>query len=278
VESSPSPYINRFLSADTIVPGYANPQSLNRYSYVNNNPLRYIDPTGHIYLDNECGYQGMDCGGSIFNAGDSDGGGTGSNGGGGEGNNNDEGTTLPTPTIGFSYDSQVFANQYVPFTASHWGNVSLFLDRAALGIDVLAALIVLGHIGVGAAGGLTFEGNPVTGAAGAAAGYIVGEMNPAVRGLVGLGNGLATLATYAGLVQAAKTGDVRLVTSASINRSGVGFSAQAHISGNAAASVGLTAAGLIAQPVAVSLPLQLLAVMNDEGSFPLPAINIGIGN
>ena len=42
-----SPYINRFLSADTIVPGYANPQSLNRYSYVINNPLRYTDPTGH---------------------------------------------------------------------------------------------------------------------------------------------------------------------------------------------------------------------------------------
>jgi hypothetical protein len=44
---SVSPYINRFLSADSIVPGYANPQSLNRYSYVNNNPLRYSDPTGH---------------------------------------------------------------------------------------------------------------------------------------------------------------------------------------------------------------------------------------
>jgi hypothetical protein len=46
-KASLSPYINRFLSADTIVPGYANPQNLNRYSYVTNNPLRYIDPTGH---------------------------------------------------------------------------------------------------------------------------------------------------------------------------------------------------------------------------------------
>jgi RHS repeat-associated protein len=48
-----SPYINRFLSADTIVPSYANPQSLNRYSYVNNNPLRYVDPTGHM-IDDGC--------------------------------------------------------------------------------------------------------------------------------------------------------------------------------------------------------------------------------
>ena len=41
------------MSADTIVPGHANPQSLNRYSYVTNNPLRYTDPTGHM-LDAGC--------------------------------------------------------------------------------------------------------------------------------------------------------------------------------------------------------------------------------
>jgi hypothetical protein len=48
LNQSLSPYINRFLSADTIVPGYANPQNLNRYSYVANNPLRYKDPSGHM--------------------------------------------------------------------------------------------------------------------------------------------------------------------------------------------------------------------------------------
>ena len=30
------------------MPGYANPQNLNRYSYVTNNPLRYTDPSGHM--------------------------------------------------------------------------------------------------------------------------------------------------------------------------------------------------------------------------------------
>ncbi len=39
----------RFVSADTIVPDYSNPQSLNRYSYTLNNPLIYVDPTGHVY-------------------------------------------------------------------------------------------------------------------------------------------------------------------------------------------------------------------------------------
>ena len=28
--------------------GPTNPQALNRYNYVLNNPLRYIDPTGHV--------------------------------------------------------------------------------------------------------------------------------------------------------------------------------------------------------------------------------------
>ena len=41
------PALGRFLSPDSIVPDPSNPQSLNRYSYVLNNPLRYTDPTGH---------------------------------------------------------------------------------------------------------------------------------------------------------------------------------------------------------------------------------------
>ncbi|HKY55183.1 MAG TPA: RHS repeat-associated core domain-containing protein, partial [Anaerolineales bacterium] len=57
-----SPKLGRFLSADTIVPNYANPQAYNRYSYVLNNPLRYIDPSGH---DSVCGsnYSDPECNG-----------------------------------------------------------------------------------------------------------------------------------------------------------------------------------------------------------------------
>jgi len=39
--------LGRFVQADTIVPEPGNPQALNRYSYVLNNPLRYTDPSGH---------------------------------------------------------------------------------------------------------------------------------------------------------------------------------------------------------------------------------------
>ncbi|MDY6833274.1 MAG: RHS repeat-associated core domain-containing protein [Chloroflexota bacterium] len=42
------PTIGRFISADTIVPDWTNPQSLNRYSYCLNNPLRYTDPSGNM--------------------------------------------------------------------------------------------------------------------------------------------------------------------------------------------------------------------------------------
>jgi RHS repeat-associated protein len=42
-----SPKLGRFLSADTIVPGAANPQAYNRYSYVLGNPLKYIDLSRH---------------------------------------------------------------------------------------------------------------------------------------------------------------------------------------------------------------------------------------
>jgi RHS repeat-associated protein len=50
-----APYINRFISADIIVPNPANPQSFNRYSYVRNNPVNFRDPTGHY----ECHVNGI---------------------------------------------------------------------------------------------------------------------------------------------------------------------------------------------------------------------------
>ena len=38
--------IGRFLSADPYIPDAENAQSFNRYGYVNNNPLTYVDPSG----------------------------------------------------------------------------------------------------------------------------------------------------------------------------------------------------------------------------------------
>jgi len=43
-----NPKLARFMEPDPIVQNAINPQSLNRYSYVLNNPMKKIDPTGYI--------------------------------------------------------------------------------------------------------------------------------------------------------------------------------------------------------------------------------------
>ena len=43
-----APATGRFLSADTIVQNWSDPQHLNRYTYVRNNPTNLTDPTGHL--------------------------------------------------------------------------------------------------------------------------------------------------------------------------------------------------------------------------------------
>lgn len=41
-----SAVLGRFVSADPVAPDFADPQTLNRYSYVKNNPVFYVDPSG----------------------------------------------------------------------------------------------------------------------------------------------------------------------------------------------------------------------------------------
>ncbi|WP_371811785.1 RHS repeat-associated core domain-containing protein [Brevibacillus sp. HB1.3] len=48
------PKIGRFISEDTYKGQVDNPLSLNRYTYTHNNPIRFIDPSGH-YIDQTSG-------------------------------------------------------------------------------------------------------------------------------------------------------------------------------------------------------------------------------
>src|SRR5580704_369201 len=43
-----NPLLGRFLTPDSVIPDTYAPQSLNRYTYVDNMPLSVTDPTGHV--------------------------------------------------------------------------------------------------------------------------------------------------------------------------------------------------------------------------------------
>lgn len=49
------PTAGRFVSADAIVQSPTDPQSLNRYAYVRNNPLNLVDPSGYSWLSRATG-------------------------------------------------------------------------------------------------------------------------------------------------------------------------------------------------------------------------------
>ncbi|MFE1630924.1 RHS repeat-associated core domain-containing protein [Brevibacillus reuszeri] len=49
------PKVGRFISEDTYKGAVDNPLSLNRYAYVSNNPLRFVDPSGHVACEGAIG-------------------------------------------------------------------------------------------------------------------------------------------------------------------------------------------------------------------------------
>jgi RHS repeat-associated protein len=44
-----NPVVGRFLTPDTIIPSPTASQAWNRYLYTENNPINYVDPSGHCY-------------------------------------------------------------------------------------------------------------------------------------------------------------------------------------------------------------------------------------
>lgn len=108
-----SPKLGRFLSADSIVPNLFNPQDLNHFSYVRNNPLRYTDPTGYMLSVGDDGGCFI-CSDSSGDAGSGPGGGTPSGGStGGSGTSSGDGSTLEDD-LQHLEDAMEYAFYYYP--------------------------------------------------------------------------------------------------------------------------------------------------------------------
>jgi len=56
------PERGQFVQPDSMLPNVYDPQQLNRYSYVRNNPFKYVDPDGHSSAEGEFEY------GSVYKA------------------------------------------------------------------------------------------------------------------------------------------------------------------------------------------------------------------
>jgi RHS repeat-associated protein/uncharacterized repeat protein (TIGR01451 family) len=176
-----SPKLGRFLSADSIVPGYANPQNLNRFSYVDNNPLRYTDPTGH----RACGDgEEFDCNGNRQDP-----------------NQNPHPPKLPKP----SKDKDKANDKAVTVLQ----NIATGLDIVAWGIDLYnVGVVTYGGI-IGAGVGLPFSaGGPEVPAITGLAGVGIAEL--AVQPSLQFANYLALGSTILTAVADIRSGDTNI--------------------------------------------------------------------
>ena len=146
------PVIGRFISADSIIPEPYDPQLLNRYSYVRNNPLIYVDPSGHR-LGNGYDYDEHDF---DDNPGNIDEGGGNSGGGEGGNKNSIDNITHPnTPADYYHLDDVVVTAEKWPepgFNGPENNTTSSGLVRAegiakvAIGLTSLTACYFFGVI------------------------------------------------------------------------------------------------------------------------------------
>ncbi len=238
ISKSLSPYINRFLSADTIVLGYANPQSLNRYSYVVNDPMRYTDPTGHMQAsddyedsDGKCGSNDKGCNDLVKRIKDKQ--------------DKDKGTGPITNAI-----------LNLPGSADFYSGAAIGLDGVAWLTDSFATGVVIygGVFGAGLGIPGTAVGGPAVPTVTGLAGAIIAELY--VQPILNVGNAIASLSTAATVIADTKTGNTRI-------ENGI-------FSSNVKNSFTLTSVGWANKEAGLSLAIQSLALINDFGWTSLP--------
>ena len=246
--------IGRFISGDTVIPNEKNPGAYDRYAYALGNPVMRNDPTGH---DVGCSAADPKCGDS---------------------NGVTEQIKMEMSTASeIKYIGGIDTGELLNGASEkELRDFATKVDELSLGTDFAAEGIVGGFTAIGAAGGLTFEGNPVTGTVGAGAGWILGETNPVTRGLMLVGNMASTVSMISGVGADIKSGDTRLDVNLSSTNNGMIIQGNMTVSSNSVISVVATYAGFVSQPVEMSMGFQSIAVANDRGVFPSISFSVPI--
>jgi len=225
------------VSADTVVASYANPQNLNRYSYVTNNLLRYTDPTGHRV----CGDgEDVDC----------------------SGHKQDPNQAPHSPKLHKDKNRDHGTGPITNAILNLPGSAD-FYSGAAIGLDVVAWLTDTFATGVVIYGGVFGAGLGIPGEA------VAGPPAPVVTGLAGaivaevyaqpilnVGNAIASLSTTATVIADTKAGNTRIENEI--------------FSSNVKNSFTLTSVGWANKEAGLSLAIQSLALLNDFGWTSLP--------
>jgi RHS repeat-associated protein len=239
----------RFVQADTIVPNLGDPQALDRYAAMNNNPVKFVDPTGHM-VDQSGG-------GGAFSMGE-------------EWWKKRQDKTPQPPKRPTNPSLDGINNQpnkegtgpitdfmlQLPGSAENWSNLATGIDMMAWLTDIYAAGVVTyaGIAGAALPSPLIAAGLPEVPVATGLAGMALAELY--IQPMLFTGNTLATISMGATLVADTKGGNTRIE--------------EAKFSSNTANSMALTDVGWLSNEAYLSLTIQSIAVANDLQWTSLP--------
>jgi hypothetical protein len=240
-------------------------------SYVVSNPIKHVDPTGHLFeegggdvscaLKKTCSEVAEDIceiTPHLCN------------------NNQSGGAQNRGRQYSLTIDTQDLAN-FVPGSSGFYSSIATALDTLALAHVGFWSLLGITAFGIGYSAGATFGGGPVA-PPGVAAGLIgLGIVEISAQPFLLANNFVASAATYFSIISDLKSGDSNASLSISVGSQGASVNYSATLSSSYQIGVASTSVGWAAQEVFLSTALQSVATASDYGlvSTPWGSLNIG---